>query len=92
MPCYNLTSLTSMKSQIAATWQLQDAKARFSELFRKTLAEGPQRITRSGGGEAVIISLADYERLTGQNRPPDLYEFLRNSPLAGLEIEKDRQK
>jgi antitoxin Phd len=76
-----------MKPPTANTWQLQDAKARFSELFRKSLADGPQRITRSGGGEAVLLSAADYERLTGHNRPPDLYEFLRNSPLAGLEIE-----
>jgi prevent-host-death family protein len=64
-------------------WQLQDAKARFSELFRKTLAEGPQVVTRQGGGEVVVVSRAEYDRLTGQNRRLDLYEALRSSPLAG---------
>ena len=65
------------------TWQLQDAKAKFSELFRQTLAEGPQLITRQGGGEAVLMSRAEYDRLTGRHRQADLYEYLRNSPLAG---------
>lgn len=63
-------------------WKLQDAKARFSELFRQTLAEGPQLVTRQGGGEVVLLSREEYDRLTGRHRRPDLYEFLRNSPLA----------
>jgi prevent-host-death family protein len=72
-----------MRPVQASEWQLQDAKARFSELFRKTLAEGPQRVTRQGGGEVVILSREEYDKLTGQNRRPDLYEYLRNSPLVG---------
>ncbi|HEU0121825.1 MAG TPA: type II toxin-antitoxin system Phd/YefM family antitoxin [Bryobacteraceae bacterium] len=64
-------------------WKLQDAKARFSELFRQTLAEGPQLVTRQGGGEVVIMSRAEYDRLTGRHGRPDLYEYLRNSPLVG---------
>jgi prevent-host-death family protein len=64
-------------------WKLQDAKARFSELFRQTLAEGPQLVTRQGGGEVVVMSRAEYDRLTGRHRQPDLYEYLRNSPLVG---------
>jgi prevent-host-death family protein len=67
----------------AAEWKLQDAKARFSELFRQTLAEGPQLVTRQGGGEVVILSRAEYDRLTGRHRRPDLFEYLRNSPLVG---------
>lgn len=64
-------------------WKLQDAKARFSELFRQTLAKGPQLVTRQGGGEVVVIGREDYDRLTGRHRQPDLYEYLRNSPLVG---------
>ena len=30
-------------------WQVQDAKARFSELLETSLGEGPQIITRRGG-------------------------------------------
>lgn len=69
-------------------WQLQDAKARFSELFRKTLTDGPQRVTRQGGGEVIVISREEYDRLTGRNRRPDLYEYLRNSPLVGQDLLK----
>jgi prevent-host-death family protein len=65
------------------TWKLQDAKARFSDLFRRTLAEGPQLVTRQGGGEVVLLSKAEFDRLSGRHRPADLYEFLRNSPLVG---------
>lgn len=68
---------------VQGQWKLQDAKARFSEMFRQTLAEGPQLVTRQGGGEAVLLSRAEYDRLTGRHRRPDLYEYLRNSPLVG---------
>lgn len=64
-------------------WQLQDAKARFSELFRQALAAGPQLVTRQGGGEVVVVSREEYDRLSGRHRQPDLYEYLRNSPLVG---------
>ena len=30
------------------TWQVQDAKARFSELLDASLKEGPQMVTRRG--------------------------------------------
>ena len=70
-------------NQIFNDWKLQDAKARFSELFRQTLAQGPQLVTRQGGGEVVVVSRAEYDRLTGRHRQPDLYEYLCNSPLAG---------
>jgi len=68
---------------VQGQWKLQDAKARFSEMFRQTLAEGPQLVTRQGGGEAVLLSRAEYDRLTGRHGRPDLYEYLRNSPLVG---------
>ncbi len=71
-------------------WQVQDAKARFSELLRSAANEGPQAITVRGRTTAVVISQDEYERLKG--RKPSLVEFLRASPLSGvdLEIERDR--
>ncbi|MBM3783246.1 MAG: type II toxin-antitoxin system Phd/YefM family antitoxin [Acidobacteria bacterium] len=77
-----------MRSLQTTEWQLQDAKARFSELFRRTLADGPQRVTRQGGGEVVVVSREEYDKLTGRNRRPDLYEYLRNSPLVGQSLLK----
>lgn len=45
------------------TWQLQEAKNRFSEVVKKALAEGPQIVTRHGEEIVVIVSKAEYNRL-----------------------------
>jgi antitoxin Phd len=37
-------------------WQLQDAKARFSELIEDTLERGTQVVTRRGIDTAVVVS------------------------------------
>lgn len=64
-------------------WQIQEAKARLSELVRETEHGGPQAITRNGREVAVVLSKADYERLTGAGR--SLVEFIRRSPLFGAD-------
>jgi antitoxin Phd len=38
-------------------WQVQDAKARFSELLNVTLKNGPQVVTRRGIAAAVLVSI-----------------------------------
>jgi len=50
-------------------WQLQDAKARFSELIEKTLREGPQVVTRRGVETAVVVPIEQWQRLTTTARP-----------------------
>ena len=71
-------------------WQLQDAKARFSELVRLAQREGPQEVTLHGEPKVVVVSKAEFERLC---RPkPSLTAFLRDSPLAGLDLEIERDK
>jgi antitoxin Phd len=61
------------------TWTLEDAKNRFSELVRRTLAGGPQRVTRRGRDAVIVMSAADYERLVAAE---PLVDFLRQSPFA----------
>jgi len=74
-------------------WQLQDAKARFSELFRRARAEGPQRITRQGKEAVVMIADEQYERLLGKaHQPKSLVQFFRESPLVGVELDLERSK
>ena len=76
-----------------ARWQLQTAKARFSELFRRTRSEGPQLITRQGKEGVVMIADEDYEKLVGKaHQPKDLWQFFRESPLVGLELGFERSK
>ena len=71
-------------------WQLQEAKARFSALVREAAEDGPQMITVRGRRAAVLLSADDYDRL---KRPkPSLAELLRSSPLAGLDLEIERDR
>jgi antitoxin Phd len=75
------------------SWQIQTAKARFSEVFRLARTEGPQRITRQGKDGVVMISDEQYQRLVGKShQPTGLVQFFRESPLAGVELDLDRSK
>ena len=57
------------------TWQVQDAKARFSELLETSLAEGPQVVTKRGVEAAVLVPIDQWRRLEKMARP-DLKELL----------------
>ena len=56
-------------------WQVQDAKARFSELLETSLAEGPQVVTKRGVEAAVLVSIDQWRRLVRMAKP-DLKELL----------------
>jgi antitoxin Phd len=84
-----------IKSQKIAgsPWQIQTAKARFSEVFRKARTEGPQLVTRQGKEGVVIISDQQYERLVGKaHQPKSLVQFFRESPLVGVELDWTRNR
>jgi antitoxin Phd len=49
-------------------WQLQEAKARFSELIDDTLEKGPQVVTRRGIDTAVVVSIDEWHKLKDENR------------------------
>jgi len=71
-------------------WQLQEAKARLSEVIKRAAKEGPQKITVHGDPTAVVISNKEYERL---KRPKGSFvKFMRSSPLYGLELNLRRQQ
>ena len=72
-------------------WQLQTAKARFSEVFGLARSEGPQRITRHAKEAVVVLAAEQYERLVHRGRRArDLVELLAASPLrdAALDLER----
>lgn len=69
-------------------WQLQTAKARFSELFRRAHADGPQIVTRKGIEKVVVLPAEHYERLTRQaHQPRSLVQFFAQSPLKGVKLD-----
>src|SRR5688572_29504875 len=73
------------------SWQLQTAKARFSEMFRLARAEGPQLITRQGKDGVVMMPVEQFEELVNRSRQPkSLVQFFRESPLVGVELDLER--
>jgi prevent-host-death family protein len=72
------------------TWQLQEAKNKLSRLIDDALTEGPQLITRHGEEVVIVLAYPDYQRLTGGHE--SLYDFLVNSPLAGVDVDFERDK
>jgi len=73
---------------VIARWQLQDAKARFSEVIKKVRKEGPQQVTVRGKPSAVVISVDEYEAM--KKPRPDFVRFMRTSPLVGMELDISR--
>jgi len=69
-------------------WQLQQAKARLSELIRKCTKEGPQALSVHGKEAAVLLSKSDFDKLT--KIKPDFIDFMRHSPLVGVPLDLTR--
>ena len=68
-------------------WQLQEAKAKFSQLFELALNSGPQIVTRRNRDSVVVLSEAEYNRLTGKSKRPSLIEALLACPkVPGFKI------
>ncbi|HET6385570.1 MAG TPA: type II toxin-antitoxin system Phd/YefM family antitoxin [Armatimonadota bacterium] len=75
---------------MSQTWQLQEAKNRFSELVNEAIERGPQVITRRGIETAVLLSVADYRKMALGAR--SITEFFRNSPLVGEDLDMSRDQ
>jgi antitoxin Phd len=72
-----------------AAWQIQQAKARLSEVIEQACREGPQTITRHGAERAVVLSIDDYRALLAQR--PDFKAYLLGGPkVDDFMIERDR--
>ena len=56
-------------------WQVQEARARFSELLEASHAEGPQIVTKHGKETAVVVSIEQWRRLESAAKP-NLKAFL----------------
>lgn len=84
--------ISKTSAAVAPRWQLQTAKARFSELFRRARSEGPQYVTRQGKEAVVILPAEEFERLAERTRQPrSLVRFFAESPLANVAVDLDRK-
>lgn len=72
-----------------ATWQVQDAKTRLSELIERARTKGPQTITRHGTERAVVLSIEDYRALAAHK--PEFKAYLLGRPkIEEFSVERDR--
>ena len=81
------------KKPTRPSWQVQTAKAKFSELFRKARTEGPQHITRQGKEGVVMISDEQYDNMVAKSRQSkSLVRFFRESPMFGVDLDLARDR
>ena len=71
-------------------WQLQEAKARFSEVVRRAKSEGPQHVTVHGRDEVVVVGADDFRKLAGDRTGQALIEAIQLSPQRSTNIEPPR--
>lgn len=73
------------------TWQMQEAKARMSELVKRAQTQ-PQDITLHGKSVAVVVSRETFDILSQSQ--DSLVDFMRRSPLYGTDdvtLERDQR-
>ena len=74
-------------------WQLHEAKARFSELFRRVRAQGPQRVVKQRGGAVVVVRAEEFDRASARARQPaSLVDFFRSAPTGGRPLDLERKR
>jgi antitoxin Phd len=72
------------------TWQVQEAKAHFSEVIELAHREGPQAITKHGKPRAIVVSVAEYESM--KKRKPSLIDYLKSGPsFDGVDLERSEE-
>jgi antitoxin Phd len=62
-----------------SSWQLQEAKSRFSEFLDAALKKGPQVVTRRGVETAVLVPIEEWRRMQSASCP-SLKELLLSGP------------
>lgn len=70
-------------------WELEDAKARFSELVRRAEQEGPQTVTVRGREAVVVLSAEQFARLHPPADRRPLVDFLQDLDLGGLDLTRE---
>ena len=74
------------------SWQLQDAKARFGELVRLAIEEGPQHVTVHGHEEVVVIGADDFRRLAGERTGQALVDAMQRVSRGSVDIQPPRSR
>lgn len=70
-------------------WRLADAKNKFSEVVNRALREGPQQVSRRDDA-VVVMSLAEYQRLTSKRMSFKRFLLDHTPSLDGLDLSRDQ--
>ncbi len=73
------------------SWQIQEAKARFSELLRASLEDGPQTVTRRGVPLAVLVSVEQWNTLR-RGTSPTLKDLLLSNDARTNHLVPPRER
>lgn len=82
--------MIALTNKTQATWQLQDAKSRFSKVVKMAENGDPQLVTRNGVPTVYIIKASAYDRLI--QKTVNRKDVLRNSPCLDVDLNLDRQR
>ena len=83
--------MTSLRDAKPQTWAVQDAKAKFSELLEACVKHGPQIVTKRGLEAAVLVPMAEWQRLQASARPSLKQLLLSDAARGELLIPKRGQ-
>lgn len=70
------------------TWQVQEARRQFRQLFDDAVEKGPQRVARQGKRSVVVVSEEEWKRLS--DAVPSFGELLASCPIEPEDLPKRR--
>lgn len=71
------------------TWQLQEAKSKFSQLVEQAINFGPQMVTKHGVEAVVVLSQAEYNRLSTPKK--NIFNTLLSAPKCNLDLTRSEE-
>lgn len=91
----NMNQHVDPKSLQPRKWSVAEAKARFSEVVARAKAGQPQRVTRYGKDEVMVVSVADWQAAKGaaqtqnsSDQPGGLLELFAPLMDSGVVLER----
>ena len=70
------------------TWQVQEARRQFRQLFDDAVEKGPQRVARQGKRAVVVVSEQEWRRLS--EGVPSFGDLLASCPIEAADLPKRR--
>ena len=72
------------------SWQVQEAKAKFSKVIQAAQGVGPQAITRHGVVVAFVVSTAEYDKIIKpKNKLSEFFSSVFSDEVA-LDLDRDQ--